>query len=105
MQPGPTRRIGRRQLVAGQIRDGDVELERGARAACVLDRERGRLGLEMLPRPADRGVELLWQCRHPELAAILVEDRQHERVAAEKDMLRECRSRLPEHGADRRFLD
>jgi hypothetical protein len=104
VQPNAPRRIRGRQLVAAEIVDAHGERERRARDPRGVDRDaRGSLA-EIVSGLPDRGVELLRQRRDAELAAILVQDPEDERVPAAERVLRERRPLRAENRRDRHLL-
>ena len=105
VQPGAPGRIGGRQLVPGKALHRHAEFQRGSGHARRVDANPGSLGFEELPRAALGRFQLLGQGRHAEFGAVLVEDPQHEGIAAPEHVLVDRRPQLAQHRGDGRVLD
>src|SRR5437763_13586525 len=106
MQPGPPRRIGCRELVAAQVLNGDIRLQASSGNINAVDRNLSRFRFQVVDSARGRGFKLLRECRHTEIAAILVEHPLHEEIAADKYVARHAVTELAESvGDSNRIID
>ena len=97
MQPRPPRRVAGGELVAREVLHIHVEGHRSARQFGPAHRQRGRVLLQLPHRGRRRGRQLRRQGLDAELGAVTAEQPQHERVAADKRVLRQAVAIVTKH--------
>ncbi len=104
MKPDAARRVGRRELVPGEVFHRHLRLQPPGAHLEAADGDPGRLRLELSERLLRRGGELVRGRVHAKFVAVPVQDPVHEEVAPRKGVPGHPGARHPQDAADGGFF-